>query len=108
MSFASTMSEEKENGETSYPRSKFSPELRYGGSGMSSGRDSPARGFRSAAATPVEEYGGSNQASERSNSGAGNNGAESWKRAAEVTSQLKARIEQMKVWDTRLTALLNP
>ncbi|KAH7368046.1 spindle pole body component alp14 [Plectosphaerella cucumerina] len=97
MSFTSNMSEEKENGEVPYPRSKLSPEIRYTGSGYSSGRGSPARGFRSAAATPVEDHGVSSQHSERSGSAAGNNGVESWKRAAEVTSQLKARIEQMKV-----------
>ena len=47
MSFASTMSEEKENGDVphNYPRSKLSPEMRYGSG--SSGRGSPARGFRS-------------------------------------------------------------
>ncbi|KAH6695729.1 spindle pole body component alp14 [Plectosphaerella plurivora] len=96
MSFTSNMSEEKENGEVPYPRSKLSPELRYTGSGYSSGRGSPARGFRSAVATPVDDHVASSQHSERSGSAAGNNGVESWKRAAEVTSQLKARIEQMK------------
>jgi cytoskeleton-associated protein 5 len=121
MSFNSTLSEEKENGETaSYPRSKLSPELRYAGSTASSGRGSPARGFR----RDVEEReprsmdgqvaSGFNSHGDRSNSRAGSrtgsrlgdptagaappgNGVESWKRAAEVTSQLKARIEQMKV-----------
>ncbi|KAM0334996.1 hypothetical protein ACHAQA_000030 [Verticillium albo-atrum] len=97
MSFTSTMSEEKENGESSYPRSKLSPDFRQGGTGIASGRGSPARGFRSAAATPpVEDYGGSSHHSAASGSAAGANGVESWKRAAEVTSQLKARIEQMK------------
>ncbi|GJC81626.1 spindle pole body component alp14 [Colletotrichum liriopes] len=97
VSYASNMSEEKENGDHHYPRSKaLSPELRYTGS-ASSGRGSPARGYRSSVATPVDDMppppfpsgggGGMN-----SNS----NGVESWKRAAEVTSQLKARIEQMK------------
>lgn len=105
MSFTSNMSEEKENGEVPYPRSKLSPELRYTGSGYSSGRGSPARGFRSAVATPVEDNGMSSHHSERSGSAAGNNGVESWKRAAEVTSQLKARIEQMKVCRRRCTRL---
>ncbi|KAK0610920.1 armadillo-type protein [Immersiella caudata] len=120
MSFNSTLSEEKENGETaSYPRNKLSPELRYAGSTASSGRGSPARGFR----RDVEEReprsmdgqvaSGFNGYGDRSNSRAesrtgsrlgdppasaapAGTGVESWKRAAEVTSQLKARIEQMK------------
>ncbi|KAI1770542.1 armadillo-type protein [Hypoxylon cercidicola] len=95
MSFNSTLSEEKENGDVphNYPRSKLSPELRYGSG--SSGRGSPARGFRSA---PIEEGPGHNTGSGASSTtgGPGSNGVESWKRAAEVTSQLKARIEQMK------------
>ncbi|KAI1272096.1 armadillo-type protein [Xylaria sp. FL0933] len=89
MSFTSTLSEEKENGDVphNYPRSKLSPEVRYASG--SSGRGSPARGYRN---TNTDEAthgitGGSASA---------NNGVESWKRAAEVTSQLKARIEQMK------------
>lgn len=123
MSFTSTLSEEKENGEAAapYPRSKLSPELRYrGGSGESSGRGSPARGFRGVAAgidSGVGDAGpaappsgfsyGGDRAGSRAGSRAGNRtgeaanqggtGVESWKRAAEVTSQLKARIEQMKV-----------
>ncbi|KAI1764839.1 armadillo-type protein [Hypoxylon sp. FL1150] len=95
MSFNSTLSEEKENGDVphNYPRSKLSPELRYGSG--SSGRGSPARGFRSA---PIDEGAGHNTGSGASSTtgGPGANGVESWKRAAEVTSQLKARIEQMK------------
>ncbi|KAG5979748.1 hypothetical protein E4U55_004808 [Claviceps digitariae] len=102
MSFASTMSEEKENGEASYPRSKLSPELRYtNGSGTSSGRGSPARGFRSAIASTYDNMESNGSiARERPVSSlpqpTGGGGVESWKRAAEVTSQLKARIEQMK------------
>ncbi|ORY58540.1 armadillo-type protein [Pseudomassariella vexata] len=97
MSFTSTMSEEKENGDIppTYPRNKMmSPELRFGGGG-SSGRASPARGFRS---TPIDEAGGFGASGSGVSSavGANGNGVESWKRAAEVTSQLKARIEQMK------------
>lgn len=97
-SYVSTHSEEKENGNGNgngsveapppYVRHKaLSPELgRYSNGG--SGRASPARGFRSASDTPAAAGG----------SGTTNgNGVESWKRAAEVTSQLKARIEQMKV-----------
>jgi cytoskeleton-associated protein 5 len=105
-SFTSTFSEEKENGEMTYPRSKLSPEARYG-SGASSGRGSPApaRGYRSSGPPREESTGIEPMApppkKERpvsslpQPSGAG--GGESWRRAAEVTSQLKARIEQMKV-----------
>lgn len=100
-SFTSSFSEEKENGDPppSYPRSKMmSPDLRYGSG--SSGRGSPARGFRS---TPVDDGAGHGGTASGTSSVAGGgghsstNGVESWKRAAEVTSQLKARIEQMKV-----------
>jgi cytoskeleton-associated protein 5 len=102
MSFTSTFSEEKENGEPSYSRSKLSPEMRYAGSSASSGRGSPARGFRSAPG--YREDGGESgvgitrerPASSLPQPSGPNGGAESWKRAAEVTSQLKARIEQMK------------
>jgi len=96
MSFTSTMSEEKENGEPVYPRSKLSPELRYAGSGISSGRGSPARGFRSNASQGGDDHTGRPPSAAANNAG-GAGGVESWKRAAEVTSQLKARIEQMKV-----------
>jgi protein STU2 len=100
ISFASTLSEEKENGETTYPRSKLSPELRYASSGVSSGRGSPARGFRSANSGIDDVAAVAGQGSTVGSGGAG--GVESWKRAAEVTSQLKARIEQMKVRETRI------
>ncbi|KAI1262416.1 ARM repeat-containing protein [Xylariaceae sp. FL1019] len=96
MSFASNMSEEKENGgdaPPAYARNKLSPEMRYPSG--SSGRGSPARGFRPVA---VDERAQSAGDSSTATTGSGTvaNGAESWKRAAEVTSQLKARIEQMK------------
>lgn len=99
MSFTSTMSEEKENGEPVYARSKLSPELRYTDS-ASSGRGSPARGFRSAASHREDgSESGVSVTRERPTSSLPqpSGGVESWKRAAEVTSQLKARIEQMKV-----------
>ncbi len=117
MSMASTLSEEKENGDgVPHPRSKLSPDLRYTGSNASSGRGSPARGFRRDVSMEEKEpraaemgYGGvpdragsrtgSRTGSRETPSAVGNatSGMESWKRAAEVTSQLKARIEQMKV-----------
>ncbi|KAH7027842.1 armadillo-type protein [Microdochium trichocladiopsis] len=90
-SYNSTMSEDKENGDIahSYARNKaLSPDLRYGSG--SSGRGSPARSSRPTAPTDEERH-------IPGTSGANGNGVESWKRAAEVTSQLKARIEQMKV-----------
>lgn len=103
-SFTSTMSEEKENGEGLYPRKALSPDLRYAGSSASSGRGSPARGFRSVSMQRDDSDHGVSVTRERvvssslpQPSGGGANGQESWKRAAEVTSQLKARIEQMKV-----------
>ncbi|KAI1817631.1 ARM repeat-containing protein [Poronia punctata] len=94
MSFASTLSEEKENGDIAhnYPRNKISPDMRYASG--SSGRGSPARGFRSATSDEAPQASGASTSTN-------NNGVESWKRAAEVTSQLKARIEQMKVSDCR-------
>jgi protein STU2 len=106
-SYASNLSEERENGygpdaPPPYARHKaLSPELgRYnngnGASSASSGRASPARGYRR------DVYSGEHSsAAGGSVAGSNGNGAESWKRAAEVTSQLKARIEQMKVcYDT--------
>ena len=104
MSFTSTLSEEKENGETVYPRSKLSPDVRYAGSAASSGRGSPARGFRrdmvNDDAGPPPSY------PPPARGEAAGAGVESWKRAAEVTSQLKARIEQMKVRQTDAERLL--
>ncbi|KAI0395670.1 ARM repeat-containing protein [Xylariaceae sp. FL0594] len=105
MSFTSTLSEEKENsGEVShnYPRSKISPEMRYASG--SSGRGSPARGIRSSASDDASHTGASSSgmatSSTANNNHYSNNnnngGTESWRRAAEVTSQLKLRIEQMK------------
>lgn len=131
MSVASTLSEEKENGDGGFggvphPRSKLGA---YAGSNASSGRGSPAKGYRrdvdekeslmgygsggygggagggggyGMGSRTGSRTGGSRQDSQGSVTGGGaggqpTNGMESWKRAAEVTSQLKARIEQMKV-----------
>jgi cytoskeleton-associated protein 5 len=91
MSFTSQLSEEKENGVdgAAVARNKLrSPDLLGRGqdrSATTSGRGSPAR----------EQYkkdGGGAPGSTESGQG-----VESWKRAAEVTSALKAKIEQMKV-----------
>ncbi|KAK8039994.1 spindle pole body component alp14 [Apiospora rasikravindrae] len=112
MSFASNQSEDKENGDAPHQRARskmMSPELRVGSG--SSGRASPARGFRSASpaqgfrSTPMDDHprsssrgppAGANPAGAGAGGNGNGNGVESWKRAAEVTSQLKARIEQMK------------
>lgn len=99
MSFNSALSEEKENGgdpHAPYGRSKFSPELgrdgRTSAASGSGGRNSPAPPSTYAARTDRMSRNTSNDGS------SGNaNGVESWKRAAEVTSALKAKIEQMKV-----------
>lgn len=103
MSFTSTFSEEKENGEAPFPRHKaLSPDV-FVGSSASSGRGSPARNFRGipSARDDGSDTGSNPPPRERPTSGLPQpdrgNGQESWKRAAEVTSQLKARIEQMKV-----------
>ncbi|KAH6884813.1 armadillo-type protein [Thelonectria olida] len=97
MSMTSTLSEEKENNDLHNPRSKLSPELRYAGSNPSSGRGSPARGFRSTASYREDDHSsGISQRPMSSLPQPQGNGVESWRRAAEVTSQLKARIEQMK------------
>lgn len=99
MSFASNLSDERDNGDAPYARSKLSPDLRYAGSNGSSGRGSPARGFRNIA--QHDDGSDSTLTSGRdrpvSSLQPASNGVESWRRAAEVTSQLKARIEQMKV-----------
>ncbi|TAQ86315.1 hypothetical protein B7494_g5353 [Chlorociboria aeruginascens] len=84
-SFTSTLSEEKENNgdpiAAQYGRNKLSPDIgRTGRSSAASGRASPA---------PPPYLG-------RERPGGDGNGVESWKRAAEVTSALKAKIELMK------------
>lgn len=101
-SFASSMSEEKENGgDMFYGRTKMNPDLRYNGGASSSGRGSPARVSRGPGGGQRDEEAGSGASRERPVSSlpqpTGANGGESWRRAAEVTNQLKARIEQMKV-----------
>lgn len=91
MSFTSQLSEEKENGidGAAVARNKLrSPDLLGRGqdrSATTSGRGSPAR-------EPYKKDGGAAPGSTESGQG-----VESWKRAAEVTSALKAKIEQMKV-----------
>ncbi|KAI9730779.1 MAG: Microtubule-associated protein, microtubule dynamics during spindle orientation [Claussenomyces sp. TS43310] len=94
MSFTSQLSEEKENGVdgSMLARSKLrSPDL-YGrerdASAGSNGRGSPARQLYRNEKRDIGIAGASAEAPQ---------GVESWKRAAEVTSALKAKIEQMKV-----------
>jgi hypothetical protein len=96
MSFNSALSEEKENTvdavTAQYGRGKLSPELgrngRNSAASGSGGRNSPAPAYQSRIRDTSTE--GTRQ------EGNGQ-GVESWKRAAEVTSALKAKIEQMKV-----------
>ncbi|KAJ5730763.1 Armadillo-like helical [Penicillium malachiteum] len=93
-------SEEKENNglespglssrESGLGRRKLSPTYGYSGIG------SPTRSSRNSTNPTDEEQPRSAEP------------AENWKRAAEVTSQLKARIEQMKVRLHRSTAPMDP
>ena len=92
-------SEEKENGFEPAGRSKMSPPLT---SSRPLSRQSPARppvGSRAASerngSSIGQRMGGGSESADGEGSPA--EPAENWKRAAEVTSQLKARIEQMKV-----------
>ncbi|KAI9046712.1 hypothetical protein LZ554_009450 [Drepanopeziza brunnea f. sp. 'monogermtubi'] len=92
MSINSAFSEEKENtGDVyaaQYGRNKLSPDLgRNGRTSAASGRNSPA-----------QQYSSTRMSRDTSADGSRGEGApvESWKRAAEVTSALKAKIEQMK------------
>lgn len=75
------------NNNNNFGRRKFSPPA---SSGVSS-RGSPSRPSARYAST------GSNNGSDDQQQPRSAEPAENWKRAAEVTSQLKARIEQMKV-----------
>jgi hypothetical protein len=120
MSFTSNMSEDRDMLDPAVAhQSRVSPDPRYraaaGVSSNSSGRASPAQGYRSAPSRFNDDvqssYGDERKSSIGSGTHAGmgssgmnstqsglnaNGGVESWKRAAEVTSQLKARIELMK------------
>jgi cytoskeleton-associated protein 5 len=57
----------------------------------------PPRAHSTFGAASLGGGGGSSSGLARSSSDAGSSGVESWKRAAEVTQNLKARIEMMKV-----------
>ncbi|CAG8981394.1 hypothetical protein HYALB_00009606, partial [Hymenoscyphus albidus] len=95
-SYTSTLSEEKENtgdGLTAqYGRAKLSPE-------QGNGRNSAASGS-GGRNSPAPSYGSRNPRDTMNDNGrdggSAGNGQESWKRAAEVTSALKLKIEQMK------------
>lgn len=98
MSFNSSLSEEKENGmdrHQQYGRDKLSPDLGRNGrdsaASGSAGRTSPAPTYRS------ERSDRMNRETNSSSGTTNGQGVESWKRAAEVTSALKLKIEQMKV-----------
>lgn len=95
MSYTSALSEEKENTSdplaAQYGRSKLSPDLNRNGrtsAASGSGRGSPAPTSYRSRETRDE--------SRDANATGNGQGVESWKRAAEVTSALKAKIEQMK------------
>lgn len=99
-SFTSGIGEEKENtGDayaTQYGRNKLSPELGRNGrtsAASGSGRNSPA----------PPQYSNTRMGRDTVTDGAAP--VESWKRAAEVTSALKAKIEQMKVRLTHVKLL---
>jgi protein STU2 len=98
-SYMTSPSEEKENtdGGLFNGRRKMSPPV--ANQNFSSGRTSPSRsGIGSRHQTGSSESSALvNGREERSGASATGEPAENWKRAAEVTSQLKARIEQMKV-----------
>ncbi|KAJ9608129.1 hypothetical protein H2200_007117 [Cladophialophora chaetospira] len=95
-------SEEKENNglgldSLGTARRKISPPVMSNGA---SGRSSPQRPGYTAMSREASDSGVGNERSGAERPGAGNRepsaGTENWKRAAEVTSQLKARIEAMK------------
>ncbi|RFU25561.1 hypothetical protein B7463_g10785, partial [Scytalidium lignicola] len=102
MAYTSTLGEEKENSGDlltgQYGRSKLSPSVERSGrtsAASGSGRASPAReAYRS-------DRLGSGTGMDGARSEASTQGVESWKRAAEVTSALKAKIELMKAKQAR-------
>lgn len=101
MSYTSTLSEEKENTgdglSAQYGRAKLSPELRNGRNSAASGsagRSSPAPSYTSRIAR--------DPSNDSARDGGNGQGVESWKRAAEVTSALKLKIEQMKASHSRI------
>ncbi|TVY62336.1 Spindle pole body component alp14, partial [Lachnellula suecica] len=94
MSYTSSLSEEKENtGDAyagAYGHTKLISESRNGRTSAASGsagRNSPAPPYQSRAARDTSTDSGRQESGQ---------GVESWKRAAEVTSALKAKIELMK------------
>ncbi|ESZ92167.1 hypothetical protein SBOR_7462 [Sclerotinia borealis F-4128] len=91
MSMTSSIGEDKENGAGPYGRNMLSPDLEP----ASNGRSSAASG--SGRASPAPTSYPSERMSRIGGTASGNGtGVESWKRAAEVTSALKAKIELMK------------
>lgn len=97
MAYTSSLGEEKENSGDilagQYGRSKLSPSIER------SGRSSAASGSggRASPAPYRSERMGTGTSMDGTRSEASTQGVESWKRAAEVTSALKAKIELMKV-----------
>lgn len=104
LSYTSSVGEEKENGDqlaAQYGRSKLTspdfgpPSGRMSAASGSTGRNSPAPAYTS-------RFSSRDQTTEPSKSDTNGQGVESWKRAAEVTSALKAKIELMKVCHTHI------
>ena len=103
-SYMNSPSEEKENGSlegsTKFNAGRRSPPPAYGGGSMGSFNSEELRGERG---SPIGRSGRDRvgvEGGDAAGGGAGGNGGapiESWRRAAEVTSQLRARIDQMKV-----------
>ncbi|KAI9870786.1 MAG: Microtubule-associated protein, microtubule dynamics during spindle orientation, partial [Pleopsidium flavum] len=98
--YISSPSEEKENGSLDLTqRNKTSPPPPLN-KGVTSSTTATATTATGGSGSPTVDRGGAR--TKRDNGGAADGGGtngepvESWKRAAEVTSQLKARIEQMK------------
>ncbi|KAF7934384.1 uncharacterized protein EAE98_000905 [Botrytis deweyae] len=91
MSITSSIGEDHSNGAGPYGRNMLSPDLEP----TSNGRSSAASG--SGRASPAPPSYTSDRMSRTGSIPSGNGtGVESWKRAAEVTSALKAKIELMK------------
>ncbi|POS86268.1 hypothetical protein EPUL_003386 [Erysiphe pulchra] len=93
LSYTSTLSDEKENGDlmpAPYRNKVNSDAGRNGRNSATSGRYSPAPLPSSQSSRIIKEVNIDNARVEVGN------GLESWKRAAEVTNALKAKIEQMK------------
>ncbi|KAI6248598.1 Spindle pole body component alp14 [Erysiphe necator] len=94
LSYTSTLSDEKENGELASAQYRFkvnSEVSRNGRTSVTSGRNSPVPLPSSQSTRIIGDLDIDNSRVEVGN------GLESWKRAAQVTNALRVKIEQMKV-----------